>query len=247
MKILGYSERGIINSLIFSIGEDKVLMDKFIDKISLPKPFELGNPKRYTILLEQSFSDFGDADLVIIIHYKEEEVEKPEDKIVLFIEGKVNTSLSSWNINKHYDNYKNGVKYDGYSSNLFFQLFFKKQLIDNWTKIEQHIKNDKIGEIKSFFRPRKIGNNPIVHKAFNLIECSQAYFVGLIPTRQVDFDKFEGKLDFDVHFLLWETVENFCKKNKSEYPSLEKVIKIFDYNDEQIYKRDKITVEIIKV
>lgn len=237
MKILGYSERGIINSLIFSIGEDKALMDKFIGKISLPKPFELGNPKRYTILLEQSFSDFGDADLVIIIHYKDEEVEKAEDKIVLFIEGKVNTSLSSWNINTHFNNYDKKEEFDGYSSNLFYQLYFKKQLIDNWPIIEQQIKKEKKEkeiEIKSFFRPRKIGNNPIVHKAFNLIECSKAYYIGLIPAKQVDFDKFEGKLDFDIHFLLWETVEKFCEDHK-----LKKVIEIFEYNDEQIYKRDK--------
>lgn len=233
MKILGYSERGIINSLIFSIGEDKELMDEFIDKISLPKPFELGNPKRYTILLEQSFSDFGDADLVIIIHYKDEEVEKAEDKKVLFIEGKVNTSLSSWNINKHYDNYNKGEKFDGYSSNLFYQLYFKTLLIKNWNDINVN-KENKEFKVDSKFRERKIGNNPIVHKAFDLIECCQAYYIGLIPTRQVDFDEFKGKLDFDMHFLLWETVEKFCEDNK-----LEKVLKIFEHNDEQIYKRDK--------
>lgn len=52
MKILGYSERGIINSLIFSIGEDKELMSKFINKITVHESFKLGNPKRYTVLLE---------------------------------------------------------------------------------------------------------------------------------------------------------------------------------------------------
>ena len=238
MKILGYSERGIINSLIFSIGENKELMDKFIAKINLPKPFELGNPKRYTILLEQSFSDFGDADLVIIIHYKDKEVEKAEDKKVLFIEGKVNTSLSSWNINKHYDNYLDGVKFDGYSSNLFYQLYFKKQLIDNWSDINTNIENKEF-KTESKFRDRKIGNNPIVHKAFKMIECSQAYYIGLIPTRQDAFKDFKGNLDFDMHYLLWETVEKFCDDNIEKYPSLEKVLEIFVYNDEQIYKRDK--------
>jgi hypothetical protein len=237
MKILGYSERGIINSLIFSIGEDKVLMDKFIGEISLPNPFELGNPKRYTILLEQSFSDFGDADLVIIIHYKDEEVEKAEDKKVLFIEGKVNTSLSSWNIIKHYNNYDEGIKFDGYSSNLFYQLYFKTLLIKHWNDINVN----KEFKVDSKFRERKIGNNPIVHKAFNLIECSQAYYIGLIPTRQDDFDKFKGKLDFDMHFLLWEKVEKFCQDNK-----LDKVLKIFEHNDEQIYKRDKKIKEYTK-
>ena len=82
MEILGYSERGIINSLIFNIGGKKELMNRFIELIALPAPFELGQPTDYTILLEQSFSDFGDADLVIIIHY-----EKPKLNKVLFVEG----------------------------------------------------------------------------------------------------------------------------------------------------------------
>ena len=71
MKILGYSERGIINSLIFCIVEskDKELMNKFIELIKIPELTVLGEPNDYTILLEQSFSGFGDADLVIIMEY----------------------------------------------------------------------------------------------------------------------------------------------------------------------------------
>ncbi|RBN49348.1 hypothetical protein [Flavobacterium psychrolimnae] len=245
MKILGYSERGIINSLIFSIGEDKELMGEFINKITLNEPFNLGKPDRYTVLLEQSFSDFGDADLVIIIHYKDEKIEKADDKIVLFIEGKVKTSGSNWIIKTQFDKYFQKKEYKGYSSNLFYQLYFKKQLIDNWPEIKKQIEKDKIDkkgeklEIKSFFRNRKIGNNPIVEKAFNLIECKEAYYIGIIPTLQEDINKFNDKIDFEMSFLSWEKVEEFCEENKSKHPSLEKVIEIFDYNDKQIYNRIK--------
>lgn len=244
MKILGYSERGIINSLIFSIGDDKELMGKFIGLMDLPEPFKLGNPVNYTVLLEQSFSQFGDADLVIIIHYKyynDTKDEEPEDKKVLFIEGKVKTSGSNWIIQTQYNNYdekeqyENKVKYSGYSSNLFFQLHLKKLMFDKWSEIKE---NGLVEEPK-FEEPRKIGVNEIVLKAFKLINCKESYYVGIIPTKESDINEFDGKIDFDMSFLSWETVEKFCEDNKSEYPNLEKVIKIFDYNDKQIYNRDK--------
>ncbi|MCG9792462.1 hypothetical protein [Flavobacterium algicola] len=234
MKILGYSERGIINSLIFSIGEDKVLMNKFIETITIHESFNLGTPERYTVLLEQSFSDFGDADLVIIIHYKDEKIEKAADKIVLFIEGKVKTSGSNWIIKTQFDKYFQKKEYKGYSSNLFYQLYFKKQLIDNWAILKQNKLDGNRSGIKSFFRNRKIGDNPIVEKAFNLIECKEAYYIGIIPTLKEDLKKFNDKIDFEMSFLSWERVEEFCREN-----DLQKVLNIFDYNDKQIYNRVK--------
>ena len=234
MKILGYSERGIINSLIFSIGEDKELMSKFINTITLQESFKLGNPKRYTVLLEQSFSDFGDADLVIIIHYEDEKVEQAKDKVVLFIEGKVKTSGSNWVVKTQFDKYLQKKEYKGYSSNLFYQLYFKKQLVDNWAAIKQNKLDGKKNGIDSFFRSRKIGNNPIVEKAFSLIECKEAYYIGIVPTLQADLDTFNEKVDYDMSFLSWEKVEEFCQQNE-----LTKVLEIFDYNGEQIYKKSK--------
>lgn len=234
IKILGYSERGIINSLIFEIGEDIELMSDFIGYIDLPISFKLEKPTKYTVLLEQSFSRFGDADLIIIIHY-----EKPEQKKVLFIEGKVKTSQGNWKIQTHFDKYIDEVqyekkeKYNGYSSNLFFQLYLKKLLIEyrvacKNVNILQGILEPKFGDI------RKIGNNKVVLKAFNLIECKKenAYYVALIPTLHEDIKKFKGKADYDISFLSWETVHNFCKNNKKK---LNKVLEIFEYNEGQIY------------
>ena len=159
MKILGYSERGIINSLIFSIGEDKTLMDAFISLINIPEIEKLkGTAKDYTILLEQSFSRFGDADLVIIIHY-----ENPEDNKVLFIEGKVKTyQRKLWSLEKQFEKFEVADRYDGYSSNLFFQLHLKKLMFENLSEI---ITNGGIDELR-YSDYRKMGDNPIVKKAF---------------------------------------------------------------------------------
>jgi hypothetical protein len=227
-KIIGYSERGIINSLIFTIGEDKELVKKFIELISLPNSIVIGTPKKYTILLEQSFSRFGDADLIIIVHY-----EKKEDKKVLFFEAKVKTYKKSWNLDAEFGKYiepKNDekkIKPKNYWSNLFSQLYLKKSLIDNWIVI-----NEKVGvKLLESEKHRKIGENIIVWKAFKkLKECKAAYYIGLIPTLEEDLNKFNGKTDFDLHFLSWETVHKFCKDNK-----LKKVLKIFKYNKKQIY------------
>lgn len=230
MKILGYSERGIINSLIFAIGDDKKLMAEFIELIKIPNLKTLENPisTDYTILLEQSFSRFGDADLVIIIHY-----EKPEDDKVLFIEGKVKTSGKSWNIQTQYKNHiepkndKKKIKPKNYWSNLFSQLYLKKLLIENW----DNIKNDDKFEIETdFLGKRKIGNNTVVLKAFELIKCKQAFYVGLIPSTSDEIKDFKKKDETGYNYISWEAVHEFCKEHK-----LKKVLKIFKYNKGQIF------------
>lgn len=238
MKILGYSERGIINSLIFSIGEDKVLMDAFVMEIGINKLFESEQPKDYEILLEQSFSGFGDSDLIIIIEYK-------SHKKVLFIEGKVKTfNARSWSLKKQYGKYEKG-KYPGYSSNLFYQLYLKSLLFKNLKNLEWEIgKNSYEYKVTNFkdviancgVRDRKIGGNEIVWKALKKIAaCDEAFYVGLVPSSKLDNEVFNGELDYQIHFMSWDTAYAFCVKNK-----LNKVLEIFQYNEGQIYKSNPI-------
>jgi hypothetical protein len=77
---------------------------------------------------------------------------------------------------------------------------------------------------------RKIGNNRIVLKAFELIGYSQAYYIGIIPTSQENIKNFTDKNDCGLHFLAWETVRKFCEDQK-----LNKVLEIFEFNKGQIY------------
>ncbi len=221
MKIFGYSERGIINSLIFNIGENMELMNKFLQLITIPTSLDLEEPTDYTILLEQSLSRFGDSDLIIIVKYK-----NPADNIVLFFEGKVKTSQVNWKINSQFNKYNSNEQYSGYSSNLFFQLYLKKLLIENYTEIKEN------GEVlePQFGDNRKIGNNPIVLNAFDLIKCNKAYYIGIVPTLNEDLKQFTDSSISEIYFLSWETIHEFCKDN-----NLEKVLEVFDYNKEQIY------------
>jgi len=232
MKILGYSERGIINSLIFSIGEDKDLMDEFISLINIPEIEKLKDTaKDYTILLEQSFSRFGDADLVIIIKY-----ENPKNKKVLFIEGKVNTFKGNWNIQSQFDKYnepindENIIKPTNYWSNLFSQLYLKKLLIENWNNIAFE-ENFEINT--AYLGNRKIGSNETVMNALQFIKCdiSDAYFVGLIPSTDSEIKNFKENNITGNHYISWGKVHEYCEDYK-----LEKVLDIFKYNEGQIYK-----------
>lgn len=221
MKILGYSERGIINSLIFSIGEQKKeLLTEFIKLVVCPNSIDIGEPDSYEILLEQSFSQFGDSDLVIIANYK-----NPTDKKVIFFEGKVKTlNVNKWSILNQYKKF-NGPVYNGSSSNLFFQLRSKELLIKNLSGITEA---DKYGRIRNF------GTNKIVLSAIKMInQASQYYYVGIIPSDINEIKNFlenEYKDEFPIQLLAWEAIETFCKQS-----DLDKVIDMFTFNKGQIY------------
>lgn len=221
MKILGYSERGVINSLMFTIGYDIELMNEFIQLIDIPELKELGKPNDYEILLEQSFSDFGDADLIIIIEYS-------ETKIVLFIEGKVKTyQRKHWNIKEEFKKFTKEEKYNGSASNLFFQLYLKSMLMISRDKIS--LKKDSIIEAKH--RSRKIGNNYVVYSAFKkLLDCNKAYYIGLIPSTDEEIEIFKEIDKTGYQYLSWEKVHKFCKNHK-----LKNVLEVFEYNKGQIY------------
>ncbi len=238
MAIYGYSERGIINSIIFSIGDKVQLMTDFIRSLNIPMLFVNNTPIGYDILLEQSFSRFGSADLVIIIKYDEE----PKLNKVLFIEGKVKTSQKTyWNLKSQYEEFEKRKPEN--SSNLFFQLHLKKLLFSNATEIDNALKAKKelvISE-KWYKTERKIGKNAIVEKAFNMITCSEAFYIGIIPSSIDDIEKF-SKVKKDekdpiveyIHLVSWHTVKGFCDEKK--YKRYFKNVQLnFEYNEGQIF------------
>jgi len=239
MAIYGYSERGIINSLIFAIGDNVQLMTDFINSINILKPFDIGVPESYDVLLEQSFSRFGSADLVIIIKYNN----SLQTNKVLFIEGKVKTSQKTyWNLENQYKEFEKRDSTN--SSNLFFQLHLKKLLIENTQEIENtiHSKEQVVINELWYQTKRKIGKNTIVEKAFNMVKVCEAYYIGLIPSSTKDITTFTNKInnkdndaiEHNIHFLSWHTVKNFCDKQKHKRV-FENVILNFEYNENQIF------------
>jgi len=197
MEIVGYSERGLINSLFYEIKYSQnnlTILNNFLSLISFPYQnqevkFQISNVK---ILIEQSFSDFGDADVVLLL-------DNQNEKQVIFIEAKVKTSQKShWSILNEFEAFKNGQKAskvpEGFSSNLFVQLYLKvrlakalqtgdmKQLEEGLPFPECLSKTSKRTHKKLL--PRKIGDNKVVLKAIDLIKdyCKYPLFIALVPT-----------------------------------------------------------------
>jgi hypothetical protein len=70
LRIIGYSERGITNSLFYEISyssQPVSLLEKLLSLVRFPyvgqQSIQISSAK---ILIEQSFSDFGDADVVLL-------------------------------------------------------------------------------------------------------------------------------------------------------------------------------------
>jgi hypothetical protein len=86
MKIFGYSERGIINSLLYEINycaQAKSLFKGFLRLARFPfldwQPISVLNLE---VLIDQPFSDFGDADAVLL-------VDTGSEALSIFVEAKV--------------------------------------------------------------------------------------------------------------------------------------------------------------
>jgi hypothetical protein len=195
------------------------------------------------VLLEQSFSDFGDADTVLLVNNQ-------GNKQVIFIEAKVKTfQRSYWSILKEFEDFKKGIdKNKINSSNLFVQLYHKVRLI----------KALQIGGIKQLQNGvkfprcsskicRRIGNNKVVLKAVNQLENyrKDALFIVLVPDnipnlknfyqetlKDYNPDKFQWWDIKNWGYLSWIQVGEFCKRH-----NLEGTLKIFKWNEGQIYEK----------
>ncbi|MHA1360819.1 MAG: hypothetical protein ACTSRC_22070 [Candidatus Helarchaeota archaeon] len=243
MEILGYSERGVLNSFFYEMryAQNAVdLMDGFLGRAVFPYDNVHLFVKDITILIEQSFSDFGDADAVLL-------VDNDEMKQTVFIEAKVKTFEKKWDINEEFKRFKEGVsKGKVSSSNLFTQLYHKIRLFDELKsggreKLEKGI---SFPECSSKSK-RRIGKNEVVLKALDKIAqfTDRAFYVALVPGRLEDVLEFflkklennylsrlDGWKTINWGFITWEAVEKFCAEN-----NLRAALNVFDHNRGQIY------------
>jgi hypothetical protein len=256
MEIIGYSERGMINSLFYElkISENYLrLLNDFLSLVSFPDSGVTFQVSEVKILIEQSFSDFGAPDAVILVN-------NHGVKQVIFIEAKVKTEEASrWEISKEFEKFRSGIAKPkppkGYSSNLFVQLYFKTRLIKELKSggVKQLQEGVKFTECllkmnrttHKRIEKRKIGTNKIVLKAVEELKgyCNNALFIALLPDdisnlkdfHQVTLREYrpEGFQEWDVGnwgYLSWNQVEEFCKRN-----NLKETVRNFEFNEGQIY------------
>jgi len=244
MEILGYSERGLINSLCYELKyspDNLQLLNNLLSLVSFPYRmvnFQISEAK---ILIEQSFSDFGDADLVLLVN-------NIKSKQVIFIEAKVKTfQRACWNIFEEFEEFKRGIEKDKVSSsNLFVQLYHKVRLVKTLqTGGIKQLQNGVQSPRCSSKSHRKIGDNKVVLKAIGQLKdyYKEALFIALLPENDSSLRNFykgtlkdynpEGFQEWDVRdwgYISWKRVEEFCKRN-----SLEGILKNFKWNEGQIY------------
>lgn len=198
------------------------------------------------VFIEQSLSDFGDADAILLL-------DVGDSKGVVFLEAKVKSSQrKEWKLEWEFEKFKAGSKTTGKlsSSNLFTQLYHKYQFIEGLKSPDIGIKGLQENGMKcaacSTKASRKIGYNRVVLDAAKAIEPygENAWYIGLVP------DHPNAIRDFYRNFrehnewpltpahldksrwggLAWEQVGAFCEKS-----GLATTKQVLSFNREQIY------------
>lgn len=237
IEVRGYSERGMINAfcyeIMYSNNSIKLLRD-FLKLCIFPfsKP-DFESVQKGKILIEQSFSDFGDLDLLILL--------EGEQKQAIFLEAKVKTyQANSRLISSEWSKFKHLPESKDSSSSLFIQLYRKMRLVRKLQNMDRDIEGDILASRWS------LGDNAIVKKAAQELSpySSNSWFIALIPDSEENVEQFvknelplvpEGLADWDSsHFgyLTWEKFERHCKQYPDEW---QQTIANFNYNEGQIF------------
>ena len=96
VRVCGYSERGIFNALLYDIGfsaDPLSTLGGLLSLICVPgRTLDFSSLEGAEVLVEQSLSDFGDADVILLLH-------GAGWRRAVFIEGKVKPSqVGRWTI-----------------------------------------------------------------------------------------------------------------------------------------------------
>lgn len=243
MEVYGYSERGMLNSLICGIkcsGRELDMVDDLLSKIYFPANRVDFHVKEVKVLLDQSFSDFGRSDAILLI-------ENNGTKMVVFLEAKIGSSQRSWRISKEFNKFESGLERSNVSSsNMFVQLHHKARMIyDLQFRGKEHVKSGaRLSRLHSKVK-RKIGKNKVIQKAVDMIEdyCDETLFISLVPDTMDELEHFYETVfknystsEFPFGeigvwgFLSWEQVFEFAEEN-----DLESLLENFSFNEDLIY------------
>ncbi len=248
MKLCGYSERGILNSLLYEIRyADKAdaLLGQLIDEAVFPFAEKKPPSGKATFLIEQSLSGFGNADAIILLTSNGK-------KCTIFVEAKVQASLSKdWCLSDQFSKFKKGLKLpktSGHISDLFTQLYHKQRFMGHSIEeLKQRIDFPEWSTKRK--RKRKIGDNSVVLCAAEKIKQHDAevFYLSLVPDVDERVDEFFNQTlrnaclpkvpEWDTShygYLTWARVESFCEQN-----DLNNTLAVFKYNGAQIYRGNR--------
>lgn len=245
MKLYGYSERGMLNALLHEMryaDNADMLFNQFIASAVFPLTDNTPAAGPATVLVEQSLSDFGDADAIVLIS-------PPAAACTIFVEAKVQPCQSKdWVLSNEFANFEKGIqKKKVNSSNLFAQIYHKQRMMLalKSTGIEGLGQGIEFPEW-SKKQKRKIGNNAIVLRAVERIRqhAESDFYLMLIPdngeraerffSETLRHKKLPGVPQWDAShcgYLTWEKTQAFCEQHE-----LKTSLEVFEYNRGQIFK-----------
>ena len=252
VSLIGYSERGMINALCSDIlyPADKSIdrLKEFLGWCSFPTEFQPDIAKivKAELVVEQSFSDFGTPDLIILLEYSDAK------KQLIMVEAKVSAGDGNQNrINNQWVNSDAYFKGTGNkSSSLFVQIYRGNRLIKKIITGEGEFRHGRMG-------PQKwsLGQTKIVIKAVDKLRdyCTgnalPPMFLAIIPDTAVKIravldliDKVtyasDELPDWSLHnlgYISWRKIDELIKIDSS--PGIWSQLRVsFEWNESnQIY------------
>jgi len=191
VDLIGYSERGMMNAISEDLAHssDPALVSDFMSQFSFPTspPPDWTEIKQVKILVEQSFSDFGDADMLILIEHKN------QSRKAIFVEAKVSSDTNSWKTIE--DRWREFLCIldggEGSTSNLLVQLHRKVRLVEKLRNRTDQFTTDLL-------IPRgSLGSNQTVNRAAKLVGDwvgdSDVFFVAILPDTTDALTQFFGE------------------------------------------------------
>src|SRR4051794_19638299 len=143
IQVRGYSERGMINSFCYEIRYSpnglKLLRD-LLGLCTFPsaKP-DFTQFHSATMIIEQSFSGFGDLDLLFLL--------EGHCTQAICIEAKVKTfDVNYWSVHKEWSRFKSTQRTKSYRSNLFAQIYGKMRLLKKVSNMDQELAADALAQ-----------------------------------------------------------------------------------------------------
>jgi len=195
MRILTYSERGLLNSVIYSIAASSEPDHLVIEFLKLAEwadgksRFPANEmPLSVTILLEQSFSEFGTSDIVMLL-------DGAGSRSVVFGEAKRGPK---WTFAQEWKAFLQAVQNPDtprrVTSNIFGQLYLRSRLVDALAEMGPEgccaPFEPPLAIIKRPGGTRYLGSNRVVLSAAGMIEpfLDSAHYLMIIPSDRPEDD-----------------------------------------------------------
>jgi hypothetical protein len=192
-----------------------------------------------TVLVEQSLSDFGDADAILLL-------DRQGAKSAVFLEAKVKTAqAAAWRLQDEFAQFQAGLKSTLNSSNLFTQLYHKVRFVEAARSGDGRALVSGVAFPScSTKKRRRIGDNPVVLQAVKEITpyLGDVSYVAIVPDVRNEVERFRrdvldpfrppGLDRWDTTrwgFLCWSEVRSFC-----ESEGLRRTVEVLDFNRVQI-------------